>query len=235
MSKLISSALLVGCLALTTGCPSTDGPGVETGQFGVTVTWADEFGGANTVDCTTIELVVVSSAGDVFRDPGNCVDYVWDTGLLPLEGYAAQVNVYDVNGQLSAQSSIADQSLDVDGELVELAFTIVEDAGNFALSWTFVDEGTDDPRTCADTAVAEVVLETTLVSDSSAWDVTFPCRDGSSIEVGPYVPLGDYTIVTALLDSGGTEINASVEEAFSITHGGHVNDLGDFVFEFVAQ
>jgi|GEM_PF-5808993 len=240
MRKLITSASLVACLALATGCPNTNDPGVPTGQFGVTVNFTNDFGNPGLVDCTTIELVVTSSAGDVFRDPGNCTDLTWATGLLPLEDYSTQVNVYDVNGQLSAQSDIIDSSLDVDGELVELRYDIVEDAASFAFSYLFIPQGADAKdsnnwMTCAEAGVSDVVLRATLDADSSNWDQSFPCADDYAVEVGDYNPLGDYTISMLLKDGGGNDVNGSNDEAASLDYGGQINDLGDFVFEFVTN
>lgn len=227
---------------LATGCPNTDDPGVPAGQFGVTVNFTNEFGNPGLVDCTTIELVVTSSAGDVFRDPGNCTDLTWATGLLPLEIYATQVNVYDINGQLSAQSDIIDSSLDIDGELVELRYDIVEDAGSFAYSYLFVPEGADETNpdnwlNCSETtpAVTDVVLRAELDSDLSNWDYSATCANDGVIEVTPYSPLGAYTISMLLQDGAGGDINWSPDEAASLDWGGQINDLGDFIFEFAVN
>lgn len=227
MSRAIFSAAFVGCLVCATGCPSTDNPGVDVGTFRVSVVLSNQFGGA--VDCANIELVTTSSPpeSNVFRDPGNCSDLTWTTGDLPLDSFAAQVLIFNANGTLAAESPVIDTSLDIDGEVVDLEFTILEDAGNFSLGWSLVGKDTGDLLTCAEAGGVDVVLETTLVVDSSVYDGTFGCDAFEGI--GPYSPLGDFVIGAALFDGSSNFLGESAVQNLTIEHGGQIKDLGAVV------
>lgn len=226
MKKLVLVALAVGGMAIT-GCTTEEG-----GYFDVTWNLTDSDNAATTCGPALTARVTArgGATGTDFIDLFNCDAGGGLTALLPLDNYLVWVDFLDANNTIVAQSfSQANQSIDLDGEAVPVGFNVVMDGGFFQLAWDITDGGS--PSDCATEGSGGVEIASTLSGTTEAVTDIFNCTDGTGTTAA--VPIGDYVVSIALLDTndpaGALDIIDSTNE--SITFGNELVDLGTVVFD----
>lgn len=230
MNKLVFAALMLGGLSQATGCIITSDDDDPAAQL--SVNWQlTSTGGDPCPPNGSVEVVSQRSGGAEFIDIYDCVAGEGVTAPLPLGTYTVWVNVITEDDLLWAQSFATDVTLDLEGEVVPLNFDILTDEGYLFATWTLTEEVTNDPLTCAEVGANGVSILSTLVdSGGMGYDDIFACEDGEGT-TSP-LPIGDYTVVTTLLDDNDASLGSSEARDVAITYGNELVDLGNFEFEF---
>lgn len=238
MKKLVFAALMLGGLAQATGCIITsddDDDDVNTAQFDVTwnLTEGDSETAAACADygIETIQVVSEPTSGSQYIDLYTCSTGFDATAPLPLGDYTVWVNALDAGDNMIAQSNSQAATLDLGNELVPLTFTFPVDGGFFALTWTLVDDATNDPVTCTEVGAAGGVdVLATIVDTTTAFDDIFDCEDGEGVTAK--VDVADYTVVVNVLNANEEALGTSNPRTVSIDYGNELEDLGNFEFAF---
>ena len=202
MKKLVMSGLLLGAFSMGTGCifvsdddGSTDvGDGIGT----LDVAWSISPG------CqpgTGAAVTIMSDNGidPVFEDTYDCDDGGGLAEDLPLGDYDVWLLVEN-DATTTTESVIAQASLEVDGEVVEIDYTDVPLPGTgFALSWAIFEGATQTG--CGDQEGVSVL--STLSGTAEGIDDIFDCEYGldPNIAVTGQLSPGNYTVDVTLLDS----------------------------------
>ncbi len=224
--KLVYAALVAAGVSQAAGCVFTS---VEEGQLDVS--WNLESG--DTCPGGTAEVNIEEvGGGRTYVELFDCVDGRGRTGPIREGRYTVYVNLIDDSGAaLYAQSFSADVSITRDGELVPVSFDINVDEAFFALTWSLVDTGGSE-LSCAEAGAGGVSVLSTLVGPAgSGFDDVFDCeaREG----VTSPLPLGDYEVVTSVLETGSDAVlGQSQTRAAALDFGNQLNDLGNFEFVF---
>ncbi len=174
--------------------------------------------------------------GDPLFDEYSCFLREEETAPVPPGTYDVWLEV--VNDDVSPEVILArspvktEVSIELD-EHIELEFDISIDSGVLGLTWSFVDELTDEVLSCSDVGAQSPdggvsVLSTLVDSGGTGFDDIFTCEDGQGST--DLLPLGDYTVVTSLLDQSMGSIGESLPRNISLEFGGQFEDLGDFNF-----
>jgi hypothetical protein len=255
MKNLVIAALLcTGLVQLGTGCvivgddgedpPPPPPPPPPPGDSGFSVAWI--LLGDLTPDDTEDPLVeiecesptdliqVVSDPdpnfdGDEIVDRYDCIDGVGETAALDPGVYDVWVELRTQDGsQLLAQSDVEPAVALGEEEVVELDFTFPVDYGTFSLRWDVQDNGA--PSDCEAVDSAGVSVVSTLVGEEQTFfDDIFDC-DSFAGESNP-IPLGRYTLSTALLDANEDPLLTAEAEEISLDFGNQNVDIGTIVFD----
>lgn len=235
MKKLVIPALLLGALQ-STGCifvagDDDGGDDVAPGDEGnIAASWELVAGDQNTPSgCpagATTAAIIAQRSGDAtpFRDLYNCEDGSGTATDLPLGDYTIWVEITDDNGTtLYARSEAVNATLDLAGETVTANFEINVDHGYFDVSYEF-PTATD----CTDPDQDGVSVLSTLSGTTEGYDDVFLCTDGLAPNVATTAPLpiGDYTVVVALIDGVGAVLAESDPIQDSIDFGHEFEWLG---------
>lgn len=167
--------------------------------------------------------------GDETIDKYDCIDGVRETGPLPPGIYDVWVELRTEDGsELLAISDVEPGVALGEGEVVELNFTFPVDYGTFSLRWDVQENGA--PSDCETVDSAGVSVVSTLVGDANTFfDDIFDC-DSFAGESNP-IPLGRYTLSTALLDANEDPLLTAEAREISLDFGNETEDLGTIVFD----
>lgn len=123
-------------------------------------------------------------------------------------------------------ASDADTVTAADGDTVLIDFSTWPTGGFMAMTWTIDDS---PPATgCADLQSGGVSSLATLIGSSEAYEDLFNCEDGAGVT--SEIPLGDYTVVFALLDQNDASIADSEPREVNLVVEDQLEDLGNFNF-----
>jgi hypothetical protein len=213
MKKLVMSALMLGVLSQAAGCIFVTDDDGETAAMDVG--WVLEDGSCGGPVNTATINALLDGDSTPYKDIYDCADGSGITQDLPLGHYTVWVDLTDGSGgQLMAQSESFETDLVTQDQLVVADFTINVTNGFFDVGWTFA--GGD---TCAD-AVGEdgiSVLSTEVGNPSGAFDDLFDCEDGFGVTFP--IPVGEYTISTAIINANGEALGDAPPVTEVIDHG----------------
>jgi hypothetical protein len=231
MKNLALATLLLGATSVLAGCPADD----PTAQFDVEWILTSDLGDlyCTAAGVDTIKVTSRGAAAGDFVDLFDCIDGFNATALLPLDDYTVWIDALDAGNNLVAQSNSQLATLDLDGELVPLDFDFPVDGGFFALTWTLVDDATNDPLTCGDVAAGSVeVISTPVGGGGTGLSDIFDCVDLEGVTAK--LPLDTYTVVVEVLEEG-TELSlgTSNPREETLDFGNELIDLGNFEFAFL--
>lgn len=234
MKKLVFAALLCGGIAqLGTGCiivSDDEEPPIEpVDDMGyINASWylvsGDNEDPANCPEgATTIEVITQDGNGDQIIDQFDCIDGQGTISRYP--------GTYLTWVRLTDDSAVYDYAMSVSRDVVVEAgyevpedFTFSVDRGSFFFNWAllYAGESTD----CASEDIGDVAVTSTLVGgNGTGYDDTAPCEDYQLTTGG--MPLGDYVLSVALLDSANSGAIYYAEEIEdSLLYGNHFKDLG---------
>lgn len=231
MNKLVLTALMLGGLSQATGCIISSGGDDPAAQL--RVNWQlTSLGGDPCPPNGSVEVVSQRAGGAEFIDIYDCVAGEGVTASLPLGTYTVWVNVITADNLLWAQSFATDVTLDLDGEIVPVNFDILTDEGYLFATWNIIEDATGNPLTCAEAGAGGVSILSTLVdSGGMGYDDIFTCEDGEGM-TSP-LPIGEYTVVTSLLDDNDAVLGQSLARDAEIQYGNELVDLGNFEFEII--
>lgn len=217
---------MAGGLAQATGCLSSDPPTAL-----MRVNWElTSLDGDPCPENGSVEVVSQHSGGAEFVDIYHCVAGEGVTAALPLGTYTVWVNVVTPEDTLWAESFATEVTLDLDREIVPVNFSILTDEGYLYATWSLVDEVSNEELTCADAAADGVSIVSTLVdAGGTGTDHVFDCEDHEGMTAP--LPIGEYTVVTSLLDSQEQVLNQSAPRSAKIQFGNELVDLGNFDFD----
>jgi hypothetical protein len=234
MKKLVLGALLA-VVASSTGCIITS----ESTDAVVTARWSfTHFADGSARSCpvgytrTTVyaqpwDPIENRLFGTVIADVFNCSDASGTTD--PLDGiFLVWVQVEKENGDVYARSKSIFLDTEVDGD-VTLDFPILDDAGNFFLTWDLVDAQNNAPLTCKTAGVtgnSGVETVATIVGTSFMLVDKFDCND----YFGTTSPLiaGNYTVsVDAFVNNAAVGVapaltNKRISSPNGLTDLGHI-------------
>jgi hypothetical protein len=252
MSKLLFGALLLGGLAQASGCiiTSDDDP---AGRF--SMGWILTAGGGE-ISCAdagaggVASLATSASTGTGFEDIFTCEDGQGTTRLIPVDDYTVVVSVLDNNDAALGTSNPRQESIDVDGEVVDLGdfnFTFAGGApGNldFGVDYGVLggsncgggSKGVEDQNTTLTVEGGGQCIPVALllggVQDVANICSEFPlCTEPNVVQTLPDLPTGDYDLkIEGLFDNTGTSV-ACYRSIDTFTIDGDL-DLGVLVVPF---
>ncbi|MCA9677569.1 MAG: hypothetical protein KC464_21275 [Myxococcales bacterium] len=230
MKKLVISAIALAALSQAAGCifvSDDTGDDVPAGTGTVTASWT-LYDDQATTGCPAggdTAAIYAQRAGDAtpYVDLYDCVDGTGSAMDLPLGDYTVWVEIGDGSGFV-AQSQPAAISLATDGQVTTAFFEIDVYNGFFDVSWTI------NGGSCSTIANNGVSVLSTASGTTSGVDDVFDCADGENpaIATTGALPVADYVISVALLESGGNAAIGQADEIQeSITFGNEFVDLGN--------
>lgn len=203
---------------------------ISSGSAQMRVNWQlTSLGGDPCPANGSVEVVSQRAGGAEFIDIYDCVAGEGVTAAVPLGTYTVWVNVVTADDALWAQSFAADVTLDVDGDIVPVNFDILTDEGFLYATWAIIDDSDQVEVSCANAGAGAVSILSTLVGPNGmGYDDVFTCEDHEGM-TSP-LPLGEYTVVTSLLDDQDAVLGQSEARSVDILFGNELVDLGNFDF-----
>lgn len=236
MKTLVLGALLAA-VASSTGCIITS----ESTDAVVTARWSfTHFADNSARSCpvgyprTTVysqawDPIENRTFGPVIADVFDCAAGSGTTD--PLDGiFLVWVQVEKENGEMYARSKSFVLDTEIDGD-VTYTFPILDDAGNFFLTWDLVRESNNAPLTCKEAGVtgsnSGVETVATIVNSSFMLVDIFDCAD----YYGTTSPMltGNYTVsIDALVNNRAVGVapaltNKRINSPNGLTDLGHIN------------
>lgn len=269
MRTLVLGTLFVGATSLASGCifvsDDDDDPIIDD-VGSIAVSW--DLDPDCPVDDNTAELVAVDTAtGEMFTDLVNCTDFSNTIDDLLPGTYDVSVNIVsDDRSFVYAVGAVEEDVLVTAGDTTVVdTFDILLNDAFFAFTWTLTEgaaplDCADVPRNVACTIAggecdvfpggicdevagvcrapsSGIDIAATLMDDQSLNATQFNCEDGEGV-TQPF-PLGDYTIVFAVLEDDNEDgedlaIPESVTDPITDTLevGNEIVDLGNVEFAF---
>ena len=184
--------------------------------------------GCNEIGGVTTRVIASKLTGETFVDLFECNAGAGITDPLPIGRYAVVVEILDIGGALLAASAPRAVELTRRGTLVPVDFRFPVDGGFFAATWTMISPRGRTYLACAEVGAERVSVLATNADTGEGYDFLFACDSGAGFT--GKLPLGEYTVVVALLGADDEVLASASPLAARVAWGNELVDLGNFEF-----